>query len=136
MLYIFTGNECCRTFYGPLQSLHRETYDLISNQPSLIFRWKCDLTDDIKNNVKIILLPRNVFLCTCVTCWDVAVYVPHMSILYGDLTEEEKKEALEKASTLDSSLDGLNFRINRVELWITDADVRSWVKVDEHDLIS
>lgn len=65
---------------------------------------------------------------------DVAVYVPHMSILYGDLTEEEKKEALEKASTLDSSLDGLDFQINRVELWITDADVGSWVKIDEHDL--
>ncbi|CAN7132402.1 cyclic phosphodiesterase [Brassica rapa] len=64
------------------------------------------------------------------------LYVPHMSILYGDLTVEEKKKALEKASTLDSSLDGLNFRINRVELWITDADVGSWVKIDEHNLIS
>ncbi|CAN7031687.1 unnamed protein product [Brassica rapa subsp. trilocularis] len=64
------------------------------------------------------------------------LYVPHMSILYGDLTEEDKKKALEKASTLDSSLDGLNFRINRVELWITDADVGSWVKIDEHNLIS
>ncbi|AEE84109.1 hypothetical protein [Arabidopsis thaliana] len=63
-------------------------------------------------------------------------YVPHMSILYGDLTEREKKKALEKAYTLDSSLDGLNFKINRVALWITDADVGSWVKVDEHTLIS
>ena len=71
-----------------------------------------------------------------VTCWDVAVYVPHMSILYGDLAEEEKKKALEKAYSLDSSLDGLNFQINRVALWITDADVESWVKIDEHNLIS
>ncbi|KAG7546975.1 Cyclic phosphodiesterase [Arabidopsis suecica] len=63
-------------------------------------------------------------------------YVPHMSILYGDLTEGEKKKALEKAYTLDSSLDGLNFQINRVALWITDADVGSWVKIDEHNLIS
>ncbi|XP_010449443.1 PREDICTED: cyclic phosphodiesterase-like [Camelina sativa] len=63
-------------------------------------------------------------------------YVPHMSILYGDLTDGEKKNALEKAYALDPSLDGLNFRINRVALWITDADVGSWVKIDEHNLIS
>ncbi|CAL9226004.1 unnamed protein product, partial [Arabidopsis halleri] len=60
-------------------------------------------------------------------------YVPHMSILYDDLTEGEKKKALEKAYTIDLSLDGLNFQINR---WITDADVGSWVKFDEHNLIS
>ncbi|EOA18891.1 hypothetical protein CARUB_v10007520mg [Capsella rubella] len=64
------------------------------------------------------------------------IYVPHISILYGDLTEGEKKKALEEAYTLDPSLDGLNFRINRVALWITDADVGSWVKIDEHNLIS
>ncbi|CAH2078584.1 unnamed protein product [Thlaspi arvense] len=64
------------------------------------------------------------------------LYVPHMSILYGDLTEEVKKKALEKAYTLDSDLEGLHFRINRVALWITAADVGSWVKIDEHNLIS
>uniref|UniRef100_A0A1J3DJT1 Cyclic phosphodiesterase n=1 Tax=Noccaea caerulescens TaxID=107243 RepID=A0A1J3DJT1_NOCCA len=63
-------------------------------------------------------------------------YVPHMSILYGDLTEEEKKKALEKAYALDSSVNGLSFRINRVALWITDANVGSWVKIDEHNLTS
>lgn len=77
-----------------------------------------------------------IFSVYVVTCWYVTVYVPHISILYGDLAEEEKKKALEKAYTLDSSLDGLNFQINRVALWITDSDVGSWVKIDEHNLVS
>jgi len=96
----------------------------------------------VKNTKNHIITKKRVFLFLSLSVyvylkrWIVAVYVPHMSILYGDLTEREKKKALEKAYTLDSSLDGLNFKINRVALWITDADVGSWVKVDEHTLIS
>ncbi|XP_010439789.1 PREDICTED: cyclic phosphodiesterase-like [Camelina sativa] len=59
-------------------------------------------------------------------------YMPHLSLLYADLTEEEKKKAQEKAYTLDSTLDGLSFRLNRLALCKTDTEdktLESWERV-------
>lgn len=65
-------------------------------------------------------------------------YMPHMSILYGDLTDEEKKKAEEKANILDPSLTGLSFPIDRLVLVISDTEdktCKSWKKVSQYDLI-
>ncbi|KAL8144260.1 hypothetical protein V2J09_017292 [Rumex salicifolius] len=43
-------------------------------------------------------------------------YMPHMSLLYADLSEEEKKAAQEKANALDDSISGLSFPITRVSV--------------------
>ncbi|KAK3206693.1 hypothetical protein Dsin_020739 [Dipteronia sinensis] len=43
-------------------------------------------------------------------------YMPHLSLLYADLTDDEKKKAQEKANTLDDSIDKLSFPITRVAL--------------------
>lgn len=61
-------------------------------------------------------------------------YMPHLSLLYGDLTDEEKKKAQEKANDLDGSLNGLGFLISRLALYKIDPDDKtctSWEKIVE-----
>ena len=63
--------------------------------------------------------------------------MPHLSLLYAGLTEEEKKKAQEKAINLDESISGLSFPINRLQLWKTDPEdttLESWEKVAEYTL--
>ncbi|CAN1283419.1 Cyclic phosphodiesterase [Linum perenne] len=66
-------------------------------------------------------------------------YIPHMSLVYGDLTDEEKKAvAREKAVQLDDSIENLSFEINRLELWKTDTrdeSRNSWEKISECSLL-
>lgn len=64
-------------------------------------------------------------------------YMPHLSLLYGDLTDEEKKKAQEKANELDGSLNGLSFLISRLALYKTgteDKTCQSWEKIAECSL--
>uniref|UniRef100_A0A803NDD8 RNA ligase/cyclic nucleotide phosphodiesterase family protein n=1 Tax=Chenopodium quinoa TaxID=63459 RepID=A0A803NDD8_CHEQI len=63
-------------------------------------------------------------------------YLPHMSLLYGDLTDEEKNEAIDEAKTLDDTIDSMSFAIDRLELYITpdDKTLKSWIKVEEYVL--
>ncbi|XP_059669468.1 cyclic phosphodiesterase-like isoform X2 [Cornus florida] len=66
-------------------------------------------------------------------------YMPHLSLLYGDLTDEEKKKAQEKAELLDESIGSLSFPINRLALYKTDTEdksLKSWEKVAECNLDS
>ena len=78
--------------------------------------------------------------CMTLWCWNAlvfAAYMPHLSLLYGDLTEEEKKTALEKACALDDSIGGLSFQISRLALYKTeteDTSCKSWEKVEEFEL--
>ncbi|KAL6282538.1 hypothetical protein ACE6H2_013467 [Prunus campanulata] len=61
-------------------------------------------------------------------------YMPHMSILYADLTEEEKKKAQEKAKSLDESIGSLSFLVTRLALYKTDTGdktLKSWEKIAE-----
>ncbi|KAJ9135968.1 hypothetical protein P3X46_033086 [Hevea brasiliensis] len=63
-----------------------------------------------------------------------APYMPHLSLLYGDLTADDKKKAQEKANILDESINGLSFRISRLALWKTDTEdnsLKSWEKITE-----
>lgn len=69
--------------------------------------------------------------------YDLAAYMPHLSILYGDLTDDEKKKAQEKANALDESISGLKFQITRLALYKTDIEdktLKSWEKVGECNL--
>ncbi|XP_050235082.1 cyclic phosphodiesterase-like [Mercurialis annua] len=61
-------------------------------------------------------------------------YMPHLSLLYEDLTDEEKKKAQEKANSLDESINDLSFEISRLALWKTDTGdktLKSWEKIAE-----
>ncbi|GAV80560.1 CPDase domain-containing protein [Cephalotus follicularis] len=65
-------------------------------------------------------------------------YMPHLSLLYADLTEDEKKKAQEKANVLDESISSLSFQISRLALYKTDTEdktLKSWEKVTECSLI-
>lgn len=60
--------------------------------------------------------------------------MPHLSLLYADLTEEEKKRAQEKANALDEGIGSLTFQITRLALYKTDTEdksLKSWEKVRE-----
>ncbi|XP_050370576.1 cyclic phosphodiesterase-like [Argentina anserina] len=61
-------------------------------------------------------------------------YMPHLSILYADLSEEDKKKAQEKASILDESITSLRFLVTRLALYKTDPEdktLKSWEKIAE-----
>ncbi|KAK0578757.1 hypothetical protein LWI29_015730 [Acer saccharum] len=65
-------------------------------------------------------------------------YMPHLSLLYADLTDDEKKKAEEKINALDDNIDKLSFPITRLALWKTDIGdktLKSWEKVAECNLI-
>lgn len=65
--------------------------------------------------------------------------MPHLSILYGDLSDEEKEKAQERANALDNSLSGLSFQITRLALYKTDTEdksLKSWEKIAECTLTS
>lgn len=64
-------------------------------------------------------------------------YMPHLSLLYGDLTEDEKKKAQERANALDDSIGSLSFPITRLALYKTDTEdksLKSWEKIAECSL--
>ncbi|KAH9627289.1 hypothetical protein KSS87_013534 [Heliosperma pusillum] len=64
-------------------------------------------------------------------------YMPHMSLLYADLTEDEKKKAQERANAVDDSLGNLSFSIKRFALYQTDTEdksLKSWEKIAEYEL--
>jgi hypothetical protein len=65
--------------------------------------------------------------------------MPHLSLLYGDLTEEEKKKAEEKANILDETIRSLSFQVTRLALYKTDPKdktLKSWEKIVECNLTS
>ncbi|CAL1410449.1 unnamed protein product [Linum trigynum] len=64
-------------------------------------------------------------------------YMPHLSLLYGDLSDKEKEKVQEKAMELDDSISNLSFEISSLELWKTDTEdksLESWEKISEFNL--
>ncbi|CAH9079442.1 unnamed protein product [Cuscuta europaea] len=65
--------------------------------------------------------------------------MPHVSLLYADITDEEKKSVAERAYALDETIGSLEFPIARLALYKSDTEdksLESWAKVDECNLIS
>ncbi|XP_047310091.1 cyclic phosphodiesterase-like [Impatiens glandulifera] len=60
-------------------------------------------------------------------------FKPHMSLIYGDLTDEEMKKAEEKVFILEKSICSLAFQVSRLALYETPEDktLKSWKKVTE-----
>ncbi|KAM0862290.1 hypothetical protein ACQ4PT_045352 [Festuca glaucescens] len=61
-------------------------------------------------------------------------YMPHVSLLYGDLTDEEKEAARKKVEEMDSELSGLQFEISELALYRTDTEdksLESWYRNTE-----
>ncbi|KAK9132308.1 hypothetical protein Scep_011836 [Stephania cephalantha] len=66
-------------------------------------------------------------------------YMPHLSLLYGDLTEEMKQRAKERVEVLDSSLGSLTFDIDSIALCKTDTEdrtLKSWGTIALHQLVA
>lgn len=64
-------------------------------------------------------------------------YMPHLSLLYGDLSDQEKKKAEQKAYILDENIGNLELEISRLALYKTDTEDKSlkfWEKVAECNL--
>eukprot|EP00262_Sarcandra_glabra_P010154 TRINITY_DN25084_c0_g1_i1.p1 TRINITY_DN25084_c0_g1~~TRINITY_DN25084_c0_g1_i1.p1 ORF type:complete len:197 (+),score=12.17 TRINITY_DN25084_c0_g1_i1:214-804(+) len=65
-------------------------------------------------------------------------YMPHLSLLYGDLTNEEKERAQERVKFHDESICDLSFNISCLALYKTDTEdktLKSWEKVADCNLI-
>jgi hypothetical protein len=63
--------------------------------------------------------------------------MPHLSLLYGYLTEEEKKRAQEKVLAMDESITDLGFTLSRAALYrvnFADRTQKSWEKILECNL--
>ena len=59
--------------------------------------------------------------------------MPHVSLLYGDLTDEEEEEARKKVEELDKDIYGLEFEISELALYrtdTTDKSLESWELVE------
>ncbi|KAF3638905.1 Cyclic phosphodiesterase [Capsicum annuum] len=93
----------------------------------------------------LLLLPKFLQVCLTSARFEslmlvfviIAAYMPHMSLLYADLTDEEKKKAQEKAYILDESIDNMSFQITRLALYKTDTEdksLESWEKIEEYNL--
>lgn len=66
-----------------------------------------------------------------------AANMPHLSLFYGDLTDEEKKRAVEIVKSVDEGLCAISFTITRVQLYkvnFEDRTQKSWEKVYECNL--
>ncbi|KAK9930465.1 hypothetical protein M0R45_027502 [Rubus argutus] len=64
---------------------------------------------------------------------------PHLSLLYGNLTEEERKIALERVSILDESISSLSFTITQFAVYkidYKDTTLKSWKKIAAYTLPS
>uniref|UniRef100_A0A0D3G9T8 Cyclic phosphodiesterase n=1 Tax=Oryza barthii TaxID=65489 RepID=A0A0D3G9T8_9ORYZ len=60
-------------------------------------------------------------------------YMPHVSLLYGDLTDEEKEVARKKVEEIDKEICGLQFEISELALYMTDTEdksLESWELVE------
>ncbi|KAK8970552.1 Cyclic phosphodiesterase [Platanthera guangdongensis] len=64
-------------------------------------------------------------------------YMPHLSLIYGDLGEEEKERASKRAEEIDAGINGLTFEISSLALYRTDTrdkTTESWELVELCDL--
>ncbi|CAD5182277.1 unnamed protein product [Musa acuminata subsp. malaccensis] len=60
-------------------------------------------------------------------------YMPHLSLLYGDLTEEEKERARQRVEALDKEILSLSFEVSALALYKTDTEdksLESWEQVE------
>ncbi|KAH7686305.1 2'3'-cyclic-nucleotide 3'-phosphodiesterase protein [Dioscorea alata] len=65
-------------------------------------------------------------------------YMPHLSLLYGDLTEEDKEKARERAEELAKGIVGTTFEISKIALFKTDPEdtsLKSWEKIAVCELL-
>ncbi|BAT73578.1 hypothetical protein LR48_Vigan01g039500 [Vigna angularis] len=80
------------------------------------------------------LLETSAHYCTHFGYASSTPYMPHLSLLYGDLSDEEKQKAQERVNAIDNALAGLTFEITRVALYKTDTEdktLKSWEKIAE-----
>ncbi|XP_028550377.1 uncharacterized protein LOC110095315 isoform X3 [Dendrobium catenatum] len=80
---------------------------------------------------------RNEHICEKVGVAPVEAYMPHVSLIYGDLSDEEKERARKRAEEIDESVCGLTFEVSSLALCKTDTldkTTESWEMVELCDL--
>ncbi|KAM0945765.1 putative cyclic phosphodiesterase, 2',3'-cyclic-nucleotide 3'-phosphodiesterase [Dioscorea sansibarensis] len=66
-------------------------------------------------------------------------YMPHLSLLYGDLTEKEKEKARARAEELAEGIVGTTFEISKIALFKTDTQdksLKSWEETAVCELLN
>ncbi|KAL6278515.1 hypothetical protein ACE6H2_022116 [Prunus campanulata] len=129
-----------------LGSIHSKEDDIVRNFKEACGKtacYTCTVVDVLTGrfyyqNVYLFIHPDQVSYPTgnFNYCFDRLVNMPHLSLLYGDLTDEEKEKAKEKVMALDDGMVGLTFTITRFALYKCNKDrtQKSWEKIAEHSL--
>ncbi|XP_004304868.1 PREDICTED: cyclic phosphodiesterase-like [Fragaria vesca subsp. vesca] len=112
------------------------------------FNGGCNEVEQIRCKVETLETSRFYFQCVSLvieitddlkekTRWFAGSCMPHLSLLYGTLTDEEKKRAKEKVLAMDPTITELEFIMSRVALYqvnFADRTQKSWVKLREGNL--
>ncbi|KAG0492981.1 hypothetical protein HPP92_006379 [Vanilla planifolia] len=64
-------------------------------------------------------------------------YMPHLSLIYGELSDEEKEKARRRAEELDGEICGLTFEVSSLALYKTnteDKTTESWEMIEVCEL--
>ncbi|WOK98013.1 Cyclic phosphodiesterase [Canna indica] len=64
-------------------------------------------------------------------------YMPHLSLLYTDISDEEKERARQRVEELDKEMLGLGFQVSTLALYKTDTEdksLESWEQVEVYHL--
>ncbi|WOL01121.1 cyclic phosphodiesterase-like [Canna indica] len=63
--------------------------------------------------------------------------MPHPSLLYADISDEEKERARQRVDELDKEILGLSFQVSTLALYKTDTEdksLESWDQVEVYHL--
>ncbi|WOL11146.1 cyclic phosphodiesterase-like [Canna indica] len=64
-------------------------------------------------------------------------YMPHLSLLYADISDEDKERARQRVEELDKEILGLSFQVSTLALYKTDTEdksLESWEQVETYHL--
>ncbi|KAK9919954.1 hypothetical protein M0R45_028526 [Rubus argutus] len=128
---LMTEDEAINTFRGACNAI-KQFYCKVDNLETSQFYFQCvslviEISEDLRwETLRFAGCMGRPFPC-----------MPHLSLLYGYLTEEEKKRAQEKVLAMDESITDLGFTLSRAALYrvnFADRTQKSWEKILECNL--
>ncbi|XP_062006782.1 cyclic phosphodiesterase-like [Rosa rugosa] len=128
---LMTEDEAIGSFREGCNSV-KQIYCKVENFETSKFYFQClslvmEITEDLKAQTR--------WFAGCMNRPFPAM--PHLSLLYGNLTAEEKKRAKEKVLAMDESIAGLTFLLSRMALYrvnFADRTQKSWERILEGHL--
>lgn len=89
------------------------------------------------NKLSIFIRMKRVQSSKIFSALIITAYMPHLSLLYEDISEVEKDKAVEKVKALVNDIDKLEFEVSTLALYRTDTEdktLQSWELVADRKL--